>query len=755
MANKLKQSCSYITYIAVAILNFIFMGLGYAVFYASAGSYGSSESLNAYKCMSFGDESLKNLLDQFMYITGEGSKLTFLGVLIAIMMILMIVVNVVLIVAGIVGLVRVLAKKNLVPHMGKQMLDKSSGIVFTAGAAISVVSALFLILMSLCNNYKESLFESTIKAGMRPGVGMYLILVLFVGSWVADLLVFKKLGSKKAAASYVCSECGSVASKENAFCGKCGGKVVEVPAEVEGNEASEESADEVTDFNYKMIGVYCKNGYHAFMEFLEKSNVSKKSLKTVGAALGTLIVLLLIVTIIPWPKPSMFNDQKSGYMFAYDDKEDITNILENGKLRDEKIDGSVYQVSSLDGKTAAIYGNKDKTLYVLTSKGLTKIAEDATVAGYSSYLASIAYTDSEGVLYLYNVAKKNAEKITDKLYTEKSTGCVVSPDGKTILYTKTLEQEDDNGNTETSYALYLNVKGKESKVGNKLVPLGVSDNGKLIYFYSAEKDSVYVQKKGKEAQKIASETNGYSIRMMFNADYTEVLYNANGWYISANGNEKVKLASGALSTIGGIEQHYEIFQTNKSTICVIPVDTFVKQYILTESGEFSYINKKYETVKLYDDVSSYLTTASNDTVYVKTKDDSLYRSEGYKSNFKKVADDVESFVITSDGEKCYYTNDDDALMYVKGTGKAKKIADDVDALAITADDHVLFLCEVTKSGGTLYSSKNGGKKKLISEDVKDFVVHINIAAYEIAGDNDTSDFYVAVKGVKFKKILSY
>lgn len=753
MASKLKQSCSYITYIAVAILNFIFMGLGYAVFYASAGSYSTSESLNAYKCMSFGEESLKNLLDQFSTLTGKDPTLTFLGVFIAIMMILMIVINVMLILVGTAGLVRELARKNLVPNMSKELLDKSSHIVFTVGFGMSVASALFLILMSLCNSYKETLFEETIKAGMRPGAGMYLILVLFVGSWLVDLLVFKKLKSKGATASgYVCSECGSEASSDSAFCSKCGGKVVEAPAQ---NEDVEEKTDDITDFNYKMIGVYCKNGYRAFMAFLEKSNVSKKSLKTVGAALGTVIVLLLVVAMIPWPKPSMFNESKSNSIFAYNDKDDITNIIENGKLRDEKIDGSVSHRSSLDGKTSLLYSNKDKTLYIFTSKGLTKIAEDVMTAGYSSNLASVAYTDSEGVLYLYNVAKKNSEKITDKFYKENSTGCMVSPDGKTILYTKTLEQEDDNGNTETSYALYLNVKGKESKVGNKLVPLGVSNNGKLIYFYSAEKDAVYVQKKGKEAQKIASDTNGYSIRMLFNADNTEVLFCSNGWYISANGNEKVKLTSGSLSTIGGIDQHYEICTAYKNNICVVPIETFVNQYILTEGGDFSYINKKYETVKLYEGVSSYQTTASNDVVYVKTTGDSLYRSEGYKSSFKKVADDVEDYVITSDGEKCYYTNDDDALMYVKGTGKAKKIADDVDALAITKDDHALFLCEKTKSGGTLYSSKNGGKKKFISEDVEDIAVYSSICAYSVIVDSDTNDIYIATKGVKFKKILSY
>lgn len=749
MATKLKRTYSYLIYTATGLLNFIFMFMSYAVLFLSAGEFNTDSAFSAFGCMKFGEESLATMLKEFIGGMGEDAILAFLGVLVAIIMIIMIFVNIALILAGVVGLVREFAKTNLIPGVGKELVDNVSGIVLTVNFGAQIASALFVILMSICNLHTGSFFGQKISMGMRPGLGMYFLLVIAVAGWVVNLLIGKKKAVPKGVA-YKCSTCGSPSKFGEEYCYKCGGKIVAEKIEGYVEETPEEPVEEeaVTDFDYKNIGTYCKNAWKGFLAFCEKSNVSMQSLKTAGLALAVVIVLLIVVAIIPWPQPAAYVEAEVSVNQIYNSEDKETVIFYNGKLADDTIDGRVtYVKHSLDGKTALL-GTEDATLYVFTKKGLVSVDENVKAFKLAADGSAVVYVNEDSELVYYNVSKKEKKTVTDEIPASVLSSFAVSPDGKSVLY---LEGSD----TDSTMCVWTN--GKSTEIGDGLAPIGLTSKGKLIYYYDTEKDSIYVQKNGKDPVKLVNDIKDvYEMSIVFNADHTQVLFSANGWYISDNGKEKVKLTSSEISKFGNYSDAVNAVSATMGSFyaSTSPVIEFEKQYFLTEERQLCYINKKLEAVVVAENVSSYKATPSYSAVYY-TDGDELYRAEGYKKKFKKVADDVDKFYITEDGTKCYFINNDDALMYVKKTGKPKKIADDVYTVTLTHDGYAIFLSDFSiENGGTLYSSRNGSKKKRIAEDVIYFDAEVDGTYYSVDAGDGLIDVYGTKSKVKFKKLLS-
>ena len=749
MTINLKRIYKYLFYASAGLFNLLFMIMNYAVLFISAEGESETKAFSAYGCMKFGDESLGNMLTKFIEGMGKDPHLTFLTVFISIIMILLIIVSAVLLLAGVAGLVKELAKVNILGPLDGAIASRVSSIAFTANFIMHVVSAVLLILTSLINLYSGEFFGVKISMGMRPGLGMYFLLVLAVGTWVAVKVLAKKLAKPSAPTEktvYKCPACEHVSEAEVKFCPMCG---AEVASETVILPAEEEQETEAVDFDFKKVVAFVKNVWAGIPGFLEKNNISKGMLRTLGIALGAVLVLLIVFAVIPRPQIAAYVEPESSISSVYDNDTEKTVFVIDGKLSKHTLDTNVLSSKkSIDGSTLAIYDN-EKTLYVFTKKGIVEVDENVKSYVISAEGKGIAYVNEDGELMLYNVAKKNAEKVSDEISEFAAETYFVSPDGKTVAFIE---------GTYDDFDAYVSVNGKKEKIGNKIVPIGVSNKGKFVYYLDMEKNALYVQKKGKDAVKLMNDVVGISsFRAAFNVDHTEIFYTSgDSWYLSVEGKEKVKISAKNIEQFGNYDGVGNTLSHLSSTFRTIPVETFAKQYFLRSDGDLCYINKKLESVTVAEDVDGFLATPSYDVIYY-VDNGTIYRGEGYKDKFKKVADDdAEDMVITRDGNACYYINEDDELMYVKKTGKAKKIADDASDLEMTHDGYALFLTDYSAAnGGTLCYSKNGGKKKVVSEDVSFISIDSTGTYYTVRSDDipGSYELYGTKNKVKFKLLV--
>ena len=534
--------------------------------------------------------------------------------------------------------------------------------------------------------------------------------------------------------AYVCTGCGAAQATPAQFCAACGSPVGVGQAQYPNPYFIDYST--VENFNYALIPYYARVLWAKIQAFLQSKNISTTQLaKGAGIVAGSLLILIMAINIFGGPAPMYeMPDQSISYTYDWQDAE-MTYFVINGKKSDLKLEGMISDFqTSLDG-TIAAFLDQDDTLYVIKNKKMTKVEEDVDEYLLSAEGTGIAFTTEEDDLILYTVKNGKSHKIA----SEVNSGYMLSPDGKSILYTKT---DDDE------VKLYLSVNGKDGKkIGNGLYPVGLSNQGKLIYYVSYEKNALYVVRGNKDPQKLANLDNIYGdYPMQFNKDHTQALITLDsGSYITANGKEKVKITSRSISQFGNYSDWAEGIEIEDATR-TLPIKTFAGQYF-TSGGSLYYLNKRFEAVEVEeaDGIDSYRMTLTGEVIYYVDGGD-LYRGTGRKAKvkFEQIAEDVSSFTITSDGKYCYFRTYDSSLMCIKKTGKAKLIADDISSnFTMSHDDYLFFITE-----GDLYVSHNRGKKKLVASDVTLVFAELNATYY---ATNDAE--YIAPKKTQFTKLL--
>ena len=464
---------------------------------------------------------------------------------------------------------------------------------------------------------------------------------------------------------------------------------------------------------------------------------------------------------------SNFVEAKTDISCVYDEANDKTLILVNGKVLKATIDGEAYVADySLDGKTAIIKkaikdeenGKTTYEYYTFRNKKLKKIDADIrglTLSQNGDVVVYVPEVDLEDVtdisdisyeLVWYKVSNGETKTITNKYLSSYK----LSPDGKSVLF-----EEGDSDD----YSMKLWSNGKTTEIKDNAKPVLLSNGAKYIYYTEYDEDdgesTLYVMKNKKEPVKLG--TDMYVDDS--NVDNTEVLLkssNAQGettYYISKNGKDKVKIDADTFNYLTpndavGIKHFKNLYFINRKT---------------TSKGTettLCYLNSKLDVVEVKDDIVDAEINDSGKVVYCEDEDGKLYRGTGTKEDgFKEVAKDVVRWYITSDGSACYYITEDDdedtTLCYVKKNGKAKEIAKDVSYVYMTHDNYALFLEDIDiKDGeGTLYSSRNGSEKKKIADDVSNVGTAINYSVYGIESEGKMI-YYIATRGTNFEKAIN-
>lgn len=226
MKFNLKQIYNPLICAMAGLFNFIFMFMNYATVFASIYGQKFSNGFSGYEALKFGDESIGANLEYYLEDFGKDAN-TFLLVIGSILLILMIIISVGLILLGGYGLARELAGINLIPNVEAKDVNRISKLVLNIYYKISVVQAVFLLGSCLLNLYTGKYDEIKIKLGLKPGIGMFFLLIFAIAEWV----VLKKLekrfadGGDTADIIYKCSACGAKAKSTDKFCNVCGGPI--------------------------------------------------------------------------------------------------------------------------------------------------------------------------------------------------------------------------------------------------------------------------------------------------------------------------------------------------------------------------------------------------------------------------------------------------------------------------------------------------------------------------------------------------
>lgn len=538
-----------------------------------------------------------------------------------------------------------------------------------------------------------------------------------------------------------CSKCGEKHSGEEKFCSKCGNPLNQP-------QTKENQQREVKEEPTKQASQQSIEGER---EDAKQSSLKKLTLKVVFPVVAIIIVLFLIIqSITSGGSKGLMLTSDSIKAFSYDNTTYLISGNNNPKFNIEAEYLSLKR--SLDSSKAAgldrySYGSSG-TLWYITTKEKVKVSEDVYDFYFSDSGNGIAFlkdydsSNDTATLYLYDTNSKKSSKVADDVYI---TLIAISPDGKSVGYVCDYDYRSGE------YTGYIKIGNKAvEKLGVNTAALAIAKDGKYIYYIKENPNSSYPSfyvRSGKTDNKLTSELGLYQKLFFLNQDYSQIIVNDNGRaFISKNGKEREKIANFQIEYIV-MPPYGQILVPNHIRHEVYGIKDFVDVVAFGDDGSLVYINKKLENTRLVNNCYKPMLSNDGKTVFFDDYDKKLYKKDikNEKSERVTLANDVYNFLISPDGSQVYYTNFDNELFYIKGSASPIKLADDVNhnSLCITADGSTIFyLIDYRSNNGTLYYSKNGGKRTKIADDVYWVSTHASGAFYYT--DYDSRNFTYTV-----------
>ncbi|MDR0946870.1 MAG: zinc-ribbon domain-containing protein [Ruminococcus sp.] len=552
-----------------------------------------------------------------------------------------------------------------------------------------------------------------------------------------------------------CPKCGADLIEGAVFCGECGANVspAETPAETPTEPATETPVEPVTETPVETTAetpaepvaetpaepaaetlaetaaeTPAATGKNAF-DFSKM----KKYVIPAGGALGALVVLIIILTVILSGGSNYTYIEND--VLVYPDGHGTVVFVKDGK--ETKIDGyGRYIDYSLDRSAVAVIISEEEDYY--SSDGSDTIyifdGELTKVPGDIQSVSTVTISDSgKGLTYF----KPNYDDDTTELYlwsngkTERiATGeyfyhtAAISPDGKTVAYAET-----EDGET----AGYYYTKGERIKIGKEIIPVAVSDNAKYIYY--DRNDSLYVQKGNNEDSRQKLSENVYSF--FLNKDYSQIFFhNSNRAYISNKGGEKITVADFISELILPVNTAVK----EKSSYKTVGVDTFAGTFFNEIGDTVMYITKKFEGQETAIDYYGYSVKLSTDEkTLIFENFDGLAKIDGTnpKAREKQIikSDEISEVWINDNGSQIYFENYDDEILFSKNGSKPKYVGEFVDE-AIVFKNKLYYI-----SDGEFFVS--GGKKasRITGFDDDEFYSLETLGSYMLVETELDGDYY--------------
>ncbi|MCL2883889.1 MAG: zinc ribbon domain-containing protein, partial [Oscillospiraceae bacterium] len=384
---------------------------------------------------------------------------------------------------------------------------------------------------------------------------------------------------------------------------------------------------------------------------------SKKPLAIGIAALAVVLVVVLVLTLLlsgggsgAMRKHSLFTFTNSeGTYVSFDGKKAV-------KLLDT-VDAGTVQPNIQ--QTAILYGDTDGAIYYMASNGkAVKVSNDATWLYGSDDDKVLLYKNSDDAYYSVAAGATGGKQIVANADQMEMSG-----NGKHFAWTV------DDG-------LYIDKTKMANLDATNISIECLSNSGKLVYYYSADKDAFYVKNGTRDPVKLTNGDLSQDDTMFFNADSSQVLYvKDDGYtYLSTNGGDPVKILGKAVSQIATSNWQLQYVSSFKNALIVT-----------TDYGLYR-LNGTKDPNKLASNLSG-LAVSQDGRTGVVGHDSKLYyvtnlnASINFDTPIGGTGTTISTFRYGANMKEFYFLDSDDNLCYAAGNGKSKTVASDVTSIA--------------------------------------------------------------------------
>lgn len=462
--------------------------------------------------------------------------------------------------------------------------------------------------------------------------------------------------------------------------------------------------------------------------------------------------VLIISAFIYYNRPALYTEQTSSVNFLYVPAEDQTLIFVNGTKR-----GSAkgeLTASSLNGRgdtCAAVIGGE---LYLIRGKNVTSIAPDVIDFVLAADGDALAYRTAPSHLYYRKTGKRDVPSLISK--NCNSAAYCLSQNGKELAYTA----------VDTAGVSYLRVESYSSNrpyIENAagLSPIAISNQSRYIY-YTDESGALYVFD-SENAQKIKCAAAPDLSSLIFNRDFTEVLFTENGGTVLFVRGERRQIVGAASTEYLQLLPNQRVASRTLANGTQYMMKSFYKNYFLHAVGtgkKLTYLDSRgnltdvsfvdsAETVTVTDKgVYFLLTGVSGENVSRE-----LYHVKRGKTESARIEWGVTYYCTNIDGSRVLFTGYEDALYVYRAETGTQRICDSIIAntLTVTSDDLFCFYREE----GVLTVCDNGGELRDIATGVVHFAVDTHVLYYATEqGENGTFTVYANYRNERLCELVA-
>lgn len=465
----------------------------------------------------------------------------------------------------------------------------------------------------------------------------------------------------------------------------------------------------------------------------------KKSPKTSGlktssiiiAAAAVVAVILLIVIIVAIVASSSNGNVKfeSDTYVSFCDGDGVYHVVANGKKIGDYED-EVTLVTAADRSFAYIIENTEDGYKVYLAEG-SKTPTELTVSPVTKVLATaklspgLVWLDAENGIYHYTKSRGEERITRDAALTGAAnvgeTYFYISADAETVVYTKY-----DVENPSISYLCVYN-DSSEQKFQKNMFPVGVSDDGSMIYAYASRDgvtNALYVLPFNDEYDRYLISENFNSI-VDTNTKGNEIVFTTidsdatlSTYVVSFNIKnmdevaEPIRIGKGAVYTPVSVDSNVARFATFADTY--FECTNIELDIDLTFNAPVYYLSKKYEVRRISKFAGKF--DPDGKYFYYTNNDNTLQRVDLGNNDAvaEKIAEDIVAFEITQKGN-VYWLDDTSRLMYYN-TSKEKKtrIADNVESISMYTYSNTLYF--TFADAVNVYTTVEGSDKEAAKMD---------------------------------------
>ncbi len=365
------------------------------------------------------------------------------------------------------------------------------------------------------------------------------------------------------------------------------------------------------------------------------------------------------------------------------------------------IDGTRGYITLLPETGNTSYGHE---IYDLSGQ---RIAENAApTLSVSENGEGLCYhtADADGKRILCYVYRDTVTEIGG----EHATGAVLSPDGRTVVYYNLTDGSPDE--------LLLWQDGKQAVLGQGFVPLGVSDNGTLIYGFNMN-EQILVYQDGVLKERPEADFMGID-GPYYNADHTECIFlEGADYYLMKNGE--------VLCPLPGELMLSELLLPGRSTHMLghpdgtvsVATDSFLGMFYRREDGLY-YLSETGEAHLVTDTGGKSALMPDGKTVVLRVNAD-IYSINGtvkepsYRLQARNTAD-----LLGCGRNGIFYVGQDGKLLYTTLRGRTTIVAPAFSKASTVVFGQYLYYQKDAK----LHRSDGGPGELLEGMDCKEDVI---------------------------------